>query len=60
MRMHKGGNSSIRRALAAGKQRGSTVVPAIASHVLVRLAVSVHISRFASILATNGPAPVCC
>lgn len=58
--MHKGVNSSIRRTPAAGKQRESTVVSAIASHVLVRLAASVHISRFASILATNGPAPVCC
>lgn len=60
VRVHKGRNSSIRRTLAAGKQRGSTVVSAIASHVLVRLAASVHVSRFALILATNGPAPVCC
>lgn len=60
MRVHKGGNSSIHRTLAAMRQHGHTVVPATANHVLVRPAVSVHISRFALTLAINGSVPVCC
>lgn len=32
----------------------------IFSHVLLRLAASVHIGRFGLTLASNGPGPICC